>query len=152
MILGEAQRTMFRQFDEGVVIAVKLFGEEKVFWALRAQHAPEKKKAIKHLVDGEARREESRTLINVEKQLNSFSFEELERSSFKIEIPFSIPLPADLPPTFFYCGEMMSCLSVSYKLTAMMFGLKSSNTQSATPEGTLVIQDEQYLNLRELEI
>ena len=38
-------------------------------------------------------------------------------------MPFSIPLPDDLPVSLFYAGEMMSVLQIQYNLTAMLLGL-----------------------------
>ena len=40
-----------------------------------------------------------------------------------IKVPFSIPLPDDLPVSFYYAGEMMSVLQIQYNVTAMLLGL-----------------------------
>lgn len=80
---------------------------------------------MKHLVDGDSRREHDREIIKEERQLKQFTPLELERNSGRVEVPFEILLPDDLPASFYYCGEMMSSLSIEYKLTAMMIGLKS---------------------------
>lgn len=141
---------MFRQFDQGAVIAVRLVGEERIFWALGQQHNPQAQKAVKHLVDGNVRRENSRLLINEEQQLRQFNYAQLESSRFKVEVPFSLPLPDDLPPSLYYCGQMMSCLSIQYKLTAMMLGVRGG-TNAGTPHTQLVIQQQQNLFLRELD-
>ena len=63
----------------------------------------------------------------MEKQLRQFTFARLEHESFKVTVPFSLPLPDDLPPSFYYCGAMMSCMQITYRLTAMMIGLKGAS-------------------------
>ena len=60
-----------------------------------------------------------------------------------------LPLPDDLPPSLYYCGEMMSQFSVRYKLTAMLIGLKGNG--SGVPNGQLVIQETKHLFMREFE-
>ena len=141
---------MFQQFNQGAVIAVRLVGEERVFWANGQQHNPQANKAVKHLVDGNLRRESYRLIINEERQLRQFNYHQLESQGFKVEVPFSIPLPDDLPPSFYYCGQMMSTMSIQYRLTGMMLGLKGSS-QSATPQTQLVIQQQENLFIRELD-
>lgn len=58
---------------------------------------------------------------------------ELSKSGTKIEHPFSIPLPENLPPSFFYCGEHMSKIAVVYELSANVVGIKPS--AGGMPEG-----------------
>ena len=140
---------LFNRFDQGVVIAIKLVGEEKVFWAVGQAHNPKINKATKHLVDGDMRREQNRTIIEQEKQLQQFMPQQLYQNQGLLQVQFSIPLPDDLPASFIYCGEMMSRFSVEYKLTAMMFGLKGA--PGGTPETSLIIQQHQNLYIREFD-
>lgn len=86
---------------------------------------------------GDLRREHTRVLFNQECQLRQFYPQELHQNNGIVEVPFSIPLPDDLPASFIYCGEMMSCISVEYKLTAMMIGLKGH--PNGTPQTQLII-------------
>ena len=87
-------------------------GKENVYWAAGHAHNAKATKATKHLVNGDARREHSRNLINKELSLRKFHISELTSVQGKVQVPFCIPLPDDLPASFFYCGEMMSVLSV----------------------------------------
>jgi len=57
-----------------VVLAIRLVGEERIFWASGQQHNPQATKAVKHLVDGNLRRESSRLIINEELQLRQFNY------------------------------------------------------------------------------
>ena len=149
VVLGEAQRDMFRRFNRGALISVRLLGEEKVYWASGQQHNPQANKAVKHLVDGGLRREKYRQVIDEEVQVRKVFMEEFERSSFAVEVPFSIPLPADLPPSLYYCGEMMSCLSVQYLLMVKLVGLQA--VTGATDEARTLVQTEHHIVVRELD-
>ena len=64
VVLGDAQRELFKRYDQGAEIALRLVGKEKVYWAAGHQHNPQNRKPIKHLIDGEARREFERILVN----------------------------------------------------------------------------------------
>lgn len=50
----------------------------------------------------------------------------------KIQVPFTIPLPDNLPPSLFYAGEMMSVFQVRYELTALLMGLIGSGAPEPT--------------------
>ena len=65
----------------------------------------------------------------------------------KIEHSFSIPLPESLPASFFYCGEFMSNLAVSYELKANLVGLKPSAV-GGLPEGTVVFGVQELVKIR----
>ena len=153
LVMGQAQGSLFKKFNQGGVLSIRLVGEEKIFWAPGYEHDPQAPKAVKHLVDGNSRRESNRLIINVEQQLRQLKFNKLTTDDIKVTVPFSIPLPDDLPPSFYYCGAMMSCLQVKYRLTAMMIGLKggAAVNYSQTPQSQLVIQDSQLLFVRELD-
>ena len=71
-------------------------------------------------------------MINKELSLKRFPAETLSKKidGGKVEVPFSIPLPDDLPVSFFYAGEMMSVLQVQYNLTAMLLGLCGDQAQT----------------------
>lgn len=108
-----------------------------MFWASGGQaHSPNSNKATKNLVDGDLRRETNRSIYDIEQQLRKINPMELERNGFKITVPFSMPLPGDLPPSLFYCGEMMSRFSIEYRLTAMLIGLSApAAKRAAIPQG-----------------
>ena len=134
---------------------MKLQGIEKVFWAAGGQtHQPESMKPLKNLVNGDLRRETNRPVFEIEQQLYMFTRDELERNGFKVNTPFCVPLPADLPPSFFYAGEMMSRFSIEYKMTAMLIGLTRARGGSTTatgggvPQGQLIIQQAKQLFVR----
>ena len=75
--LGDAQRELFQRYNYGADVAVRLNGVEKVFWAAGAAHIPKNKQAVKHLVNGDQRRENSRSLISKELVLKRFQTNEL---------------------------------------------------------------------------
>ena len=91
---------------------MRLVGVEKVYWAAGESHNVKATKATKHLVNGDMRREHERNLINKELSLQKFQMSELQSkvNGGSIQVPFCIPLPDDLPASFFYSGEMMSVI------------------------------------------
>ena len=72
---------------------------------------------------------------------------QVSKHNVKIEQAFSIPLPEGLPSSFFYCGEFMSQLSISYKLKANLVGLKAP-AAGGLPEGTVVYGTEADVVIR----
>ena len=112
LVFGKAQKSIFQKFDQGTILVIKLVGEEKVYWAIGQAHTPNNTNPTKYTVDRDCRREENRTLIIEEKQLRQFSLSDTQTDGFTVHVPFSIPLPENLPSSFLYCGEMMSYISV----------------------------------------
>ena len=147
--LGSAQRELFNRYKTGAEVALRLTGLEKVFWAAGAAHDRKASRATKHLTNGDSRREHVRCLINKELSLKRFQAEALAKKidGGKVEVPFSIPLPDNLPVSLFYAGEMMSVLQIQYNLTAMLLGLVGDAAQTRQ----LVIQDQHVMHLREID-
>ena len=58
---------------------------------------------------------------------------DITQANSTYQVPFSVPLPANLPSSMFYCGEMMSHFDVHYVLKAEFVGLRSSGHN--LPEG-----------------
>ena len=86
---------------------------------------------------GPNRREQATILCDIKQQLAQLPPDKVSQHNVKIEQKFSIPLPENLPSSFFYNGEFMSQLSISYKLNANLVGLKPSAV-GGLPEGTVV--------------
>ena len=40
LVMGQAQSQLFKKFNQGGVIAIRLVGEEKIFWAPGYEHDP----------------------------------------------------------------------------------------------------------------
>ena len=144
--LGEAQRDLFSRYDQGALIAIRLTADEKVYWAAGSAHDPRADKATKHLVHGDMRRELQTNLLNIQQNLGQFFMQDLASQQYTKEVSFIIPLPDDLPPSFLYAGEMMSLLSVEYKLTAMLVGQTRQNQRQ------LIIQTARNLFVREMDL
>jgi len=62
---------------------------------------------------------------------------QLQTNKVKIEHPFSIPLPAELPSSFCYFGEFMSQVACIYELKAYLVNLKP--TAAGVPDGSVVL-------------
>ena len=72
---------------------------------------------------------------------------QVSKANIKIEHAFSIPLPENLPSSFFYFGESMSNFGVIYELKANLVGLKNSSV-GGLPEGTVVFGVKQLVKIR----
>ena len=57
---------------------------------------------------GPNRREQATILCDIKQQLTQLNPMQMSQHNVKIEQPFSIPLPENLPSSFFYNGEFMS--------------------------------------------
>lgn len=84
---------------------------------------PKAKQNYRHLVSGQDRRENSKELINIRHQI-PLSQTTLLGGTKSIEVPFRIPLPADLPSSFFYAGDRMSLMKVEYFISYQFLGLE----------------------------
>ena len=145
--LGEAQRSLFRNFDQGAVLVLVLEGVEKVFWAKGVDQTADRPK-LKHEVAIHLRRDFARILVKEELEIARLT--EANLNCPQLTIPFSVPLRADLPPSFFFCSKSMSCLSVQYSLSVTMIGLQSGY-QAGSSISHHVAHNQVHLYLRDFE-
>jgi hypothetical protein len=55
--ISKANKEMFANFKQGVIITATLFGYEEVYWAKGYSHDQSRGTAVKHMVNGDCRRE-----------------------------------------------------------------------------------------------
>ena len=75
----------------------------------------------------------------MEQQIRHLSNIEITAANSTYEIPFSIPLPENLPSSMLYCGDLMSVFQTQYNVVASMIGLKKVAGLSL-PEGQLLYE------------
>ncbi len=119
--MGTSDKEIFAQFNQGALIELKLFGSESTWWAPKHKHDASRKTAYKRMVPAADRREQANILVDLKHQMQ-ISVMQLS-SQKQIVLPFSIPLPDNLPSSFIYCGQQLSILTVSYNLETSFLGL-----------------------------
>jgi hypothetical protein len=62
--IPKCKKEQFDNFKQGVIITGTLYGYEEVYWAKGMQHDKMRGTSIKHMVNGDARRENKRVLTN----------------------------------------------------------------------------------------
>jgi len=67
----------------------------------------------------------------------------------RIEVPFKIALPHDLPSTFMYAGGMMSVFRVQYTLDVKFLGLKGLVGQM--PAANQLYQEQKCIEIRAMD-
>ena len=139
--VGKDGAKLVQNNPDGLALEVQLFGAEKVYWAIQMQHG----QALKNLVPGPNRREQANILIDFKQQLAQLNPMQLQTNKSKVEHPFSIPLPENLPSSLCYFGEFMSQIACVYELKANLVSLRPS---AAGPEGTVVLGNTSVVRLR----
>ena len=143
--VGKDGQELVKKYPAGIVLEAQLFGSEKVYWALNKSHM-DGPNGQKRLVPGPNRREQANILIDFKQQLAQLNPMQVSKHNVKIEENFSIPLPENLPSSFFFCGEWMSQLTVQYDLKANLIGLKPA--ANGLPEGEVVFGVSQIAKIR----
>ena len=64
----------------------------------------------------------------------------------RIEESYKIPLPDNLPSSFFFAGPELSVVKIAYTLDVSFIGLKSQN--GPVPEATLLFKETKHFKLR----
>ena len=132
--IGSDGSKLLKDYPLGLVIEAQVFGSESAFWALNMKHGPG---ARKGLVPQPNKREQATILCDIKQQLQQLDATRVSQHNVKIDCPFSIPLPENLPSSVLYNGEFMSQLSISYRFNANLVGIKPS-AAGGLPEGTVV--------------
>ena len=93
------------------MVELQLFGSEKTWFATNHKHESQRVGSFRQQVGGGDRREQANVLIDRKVQVPVQAIQ-LVSGTRKIEVPFKIALPQELPSTFMYAGGMFSVFRV----------------------------------------
>jgi hypothetical protein len=64
-------------------------------------------------------------------------------------VPFSLPLPSDLPSSLFFCGPDLSILKIQYALDISFIGLEGAI--GPVPQATLIYKENKIFKVRKVD-
>lgn len=122
-----------------------LTGQKKIWWTQHKKHKQSYKTNQRNLIGAKERREASDLILDKRVQMQ-VKAESLLKGKRRVEMPFQIPINADLPSSFFYAGEQMSLHRIDYNLHCKFVGL--TRAPDGQNLGTVINEFKHYVLIR----